>query len=325
MKIRIFDAGQSQSITSGYGLQARQYFANLKALGHEVVGFPDDGSGEDIRLWIRPPHYVMYPEFDHEKINVFFTMHETEKFEGWKSNWGELLNKCDAVIVPTQWNKKVFLNNGVKVPIYVVPLGVNPRDFHGHKTYRFSIMTLHNGLGSDSSRENWKDTIIAYYDAFYKNHHREVELTIKSYNIKYPQYQNFLDMIQRKKESRYLPMINVIDTDLVEEDLNRLYSKHWIFLKNANREGWCLPLWEAAAAGLRLVYADLPVYEDLANFKDKRTFKLGDTKELKDIMLDEFRHWKKRKGFVNAYTWKRSARKAAKVLQEVYEKSKKKT
>jgi len=63
MKIRIFDADQRKRPKSGYGEMARQLADNLTRLGHEICYFPRKGETEDVALWIRPPHYINYPEF----------------------------------------------------------------------------------------------------------------------------------------------------------------------------------------------------------------------------------------------------------------------
>jgi hypothetical protein len=318
MKIRIFDAGTREHLTGGYPLHARETIKHLKAIGHEVVLYPDDGKGEDIVLWIRPPHYIKYPEFNHKKINVFFTMHELETFTGYKKEWPSLLNKCDAIITPTKWNKKVWEKHGVKAPIYVVPLGVNPKEYHGAKTFHFSILTVHEGLGLKGSRELWKDTLSAYYDAFYDNHNEEVILNIKSWSVNYANYHDYLAELREGKDMSKCPPVNVIDLELETSDMNRLYAKHWLFLKNAFREGWCLPLWEALAAGTKIAYANLPVYENLVGLKGTRTFRLGDIEDLRDIMLDGFREWKREKGFITKFSWRNTVIETAKVLETAY-------
>lgn len=321
MKIRIYDANQRNEPKSGYGLMSSQYAKYLATHGHDICFFPDiDKEGEDVVLWIRPPHYVKYPEFDPKKKNVFFTMHETEVFTDWKSDWPQLLNKTAAVITPTEWNKEVFVKNGVTVPIYVVPLGVDTKVFHGAKTYQFSVLSLFRGLGSDSSRENWKDTISAYIDAFYNNHNLEVELNIKAYGINYDGYNEFLREKTNNLEYAKTPPINIIDMEILPESLNNLYSKHWLFVKNANREGWCLPLWEAISAGIRVARTDIPVFGDVNGAYNVITFPSGDEEALKNIMLDEFRRWKKQKGFINAFSWKNSSQKLEGILREIYDK-----
>ena len=45
-------------------------------------------------------------------------------------------------------------------------------------------------------------------------------------------------------------------------------------------------------------------------------FEAGDTKGLREIFLDEFKHWKKEKGFINNYTWKKCAERVLDVLKK---------
>jgi len=317
MKIRIYDANQRNNLTSGYGLMSRQIVDNLASLGHSICFFPDDGKGEDVILWIRPPHYLKYPEFNLNKKNVIFTMHEKETFEGWKSDWPELLNKVDAVITPTEWNKQVFIKNGVTKPIFVVPLGVNPNDFHGAKDYIFSILTLHDKLGSDNSRENWKDTITAYYKAFKDNNSSSVSLTIKSYNIDRSKYELFINDLKNKFSGNNFPPINILDVNLVAQSLNDLYSNHWLFIKNANREGWSLPLIEAMSCGLPIAHTNIPVLDWTKDYKERCVFKIGDVEGLKNILLDRFRHWKREKGYINQFKWKNCAKGVENVIKSI--------
>lgn len=49
---------------------------------------------------------------------VCHTVWETDRLQ---SHWPELLNRCDLVIVPTEWNAEVFRDGGVTVPVAVVP------------------------------------------------------------------------------------------------------------------------------------------------------------------------------------------------------------
>lgn len=312
MIIRIKDANRRLSATSGYGLMAHHISIRLKNMGHEIRFNQEGPDGEDIVFWIRPPHYLGGADFDPNKKNVIYTMHELETFDGWKANWPQLLNKATHIIVPTEWNKQVFIKNGVTQPITVIPLGVNPKDFHGAKSYEFTIMTLHDALGKDGSRENWKDTVKAYYDAFYGNHNQEVRMTIKSYNIDYEKFINYRNSLVAGKDAALVPDIDIVETELIAEDLNKLYSKHWLFVKNANREGWCLPVWEALSAGVPIAYTDLPVFSDLEGKGFK--FQVGNVDALRDIFLDQFRHWRKSRGFINQFKWDVCSKKVEEVL-----------
>lgn len=317
MQIRIYDAGRRTEPKSGYGLIATQMAANLAALGHEISFFPrGENETEDIALWIRPPHYADYPEMKLSKKNVFYTMHEETTFSGWKSNWTELLNRCDAIIVPTFWNQKTFKDLGVTIPIHVIPLGVNPKDFHGAKTYRFSILTLHDALGSDNSREDWKGTVNAYYKAFADTDLiNDIQMTIKSYNIKRNEYYEFLREAQ--KPYKKVPPIDVVEIDMTPQSLNSLYSTHWLFLKNAKREGWSLPLLEAMATGINVAFTDIPVLEWAKEYRSCTVFAKGDTMALVKVLEHEHKQWQKKKGWINTLSWRKCAEKVEQVLKNV--------
>lgn len=59
------------------------------------------------------------------KKAIYWTMWEHDRLASWQS---AILNKCEAVIVPTEWMRTVFKKT-IKVPIHVVPLGINPTIF----------------------------------------------------------------------------------------------------------------------------------------------------------------------------------------------------
>jgi glycosyltransferase involved in cell wall biosynthesis len=314
VRVRIYDADQRHRI-SGYGVISKNLGSHL-ARFHEVSYFPDSqGQGQDVVLWLRPPHYVKYAEFQPENVNVFYTMHETETFTGWKADWPDLLNRCDAIITPTEWNRQVFQDNGVTVPIHVVPLGIDSKVFHGAKYYEFSILCVHEALGRDGSRENWGDTLAAYHQAFYGHHAHDILMTIKSWNVDTQRFQKYLDSLRAGKDLSMLPAVRLIDLTLPTEAMNDLYAKHHLFVKHGNREGWAYPLWEAIAAGLRVAYASLPVFDGLIPRRFGRPFPLGDVEALKAVMLSEFNLWRKRKMFINEYSWKRIAPRVAEVLE----------
>lgn len=334
MKIKIKDANRRLIPTTGYGQMSAAIGRGLDAKGHDVyydyvTGSTDNDleriakkpfkhTQDTIYLWIRPPHYVKYKEFDKKNINVFYTMHESETFEGWKADWPELLNRCNAVIVPTEWNKRIFKERGVEVPIYVVPLGVNPQVFHGAKTKEFSILSVHEALGKKGSRESWADSVEAYLLAF-KDNPMEVSFTIKSWNTDIPSFYKFVFEIAKKIGEPYqnLPQFNIIETDLLPQDMNALFGKHWVFLKDSKREGWCLPVHEAMATGMNIICSDLPPMREFLFGKKVVWFELGNVKKLTEVLVWEFKQWRKWKGHVNSFSWKANLKKLEEVLYEI--------
>ena len=312
-----YDANRRNALASGYGLMSLQFGEGLRALGNEVVYYDQDPDFKgELMLWMRPPHYVKYPEFKPENINVFFTMHETETLEGWKSDWAELLNKCNAVIVPTEWNKGVFEKLGVTKPIYVVPLGVDTKKFIGNRTWEFSILSVHEALGKDNSREDWKENITAYYETFYDQYNTEVSYTIKSWNIDRDGYRNFVDKLINDKQydREKLPRIDILEIELVTQDMNQLYGKSWAFLKNSVKEGWCLPALEAIATGTRVISRQIGAMPYL---NDNNTDFYTDIGTLKIELWENYRRWRKWKNTVNAWSWKTASKKLDGILKEI--------
>jgi glycosyltransferase involved in cell wall biosynthesis len=51
-------------------------------------------------------------------LSVGMTVWETDRLP---RHWPPILNALDGVIVPTEWNRRVFLESGVRVPVSVVP------------------------------------------------------------------------------------------------------------------------------------------------------------------------------------------------------------
>ena len=323
MRILIFDAGRRNHTQTGYGTMSKQFGARLVNLGHEIYYHDEHNCPlkADLWLWIRPPHYVKYSEFNPDNCNVFFTMHEKDTLEGHKAEWPKLLNKCKAIITPTEWNRKVWIQNGVTVPVHTCPLGVDTKLYRGGRTYEFSMLSIFEGLGRDSSRESWKENIKAYFETFYDNQRNEVTYTIKSWNINWIEYNNYINYLvdKYKYAPNLLPKIQVLDLELVEIDLNNLYGKHWVFLKNSRGEGWSLPTLEAVSSGLRVIAKQLPVFEYLT---EQNSDLFVHYKGLKQVIWENYKRWENIKGAVNQYHWKEATIKLNEVLKEINEQKK---
>lgn len=314
MKIKILDANTHLNFASGYGQASAAIASGLSGLGHDVyyefiTGSPDPvldkiarkkfvHTDDTIYLWIRPPHYAKDPAFNPAYKNVFLTMHESEKFEGWKEDWPQLLNNVRHIITPTEWNKKVFADAGVTVPISVVPLGVNLNVYYPQEQRGFGVLTVHDAFGSENSRENWKVTLEAF-DALF--HSRPAYLTVKSWNVKPQALAAIPDQV------------NLITSTVFPSDMARLYRSHQVFIKNSDREGWSIPLTEAMACGMTVVAYDNPVLRENARAYPFITY--FKTKEQLMFRLDEaFKRWRDEIAAVDVFAWKHSVKKIEEVL-----------
>jgi len=317
MIIKIIDAKRREAPTSGYGLMSKQFGERLKAYKHDIHYFDEDPKKEaDMWLWIRPPHYIKEPYFDETKFNVFYTMHEQETFEGWKKDWPVILNKCKAVIVPTEWNKKVFEKNGVTVPIYVCPLGVDEKTFRGYKNRCFSILSMFDSLGSGNARDNWRENVSAYYETFYDNHNEEVLYAIKSWRVDYYAWIKWRDNLIKEKnyDLKKLPEVQLYEIDLVPEDLNSFYSKHHCFLKNSSGEGWSLPTMEALACSLRIISRRTPA---MVYLNENNTDFFDNYNELKDKLWENWRRYRKKRIYIGQWSWRNSTKTLNEIINHI--------
>lgn len=319
MKILIYDASRRKEQTTGYGIMSYQFSNRLVGKGHEVYYYDEQDYPQDIDiwLWIRPPHYIKYKEFDGNNVNVFFTMHEHDTLPDTKKDWPDMLNKCKAIITPTEWNKKVWEDNGVTVPVHVVPLGVDSKIYKGNKTYQFSLLSVHEGLGLVGAREHWKENIKAYFDLFYDNYHDEVSYTIKSWSVDWGGYKGYVDKLVKEKKYKAdkLPPIHVLETEITPHGMNSLYANHWAFLKNTRGEGWCLPAMEATAVGLRVIANPYPagVYLNKSN-----TDYFVSYDGLKSMVWENWRRYRKWKAKINSMSWNSATNRLNKALVDIW-------
>ncbi|MBU0667934.1 glycosyltransferase family 4 protein [Patescibacteria group bacterium] len=114
----------------------------------------------------------------------------------------------------------------------------------------------------------------------------------------------------------------VVTGYLAEKDLPALYQSSFAFLTFSNREGFNLPLAEAAAAHTVIIASDLPVHWEIAG--DAPIFCPPDDKKqlstlMKKVIADKAFYKKqkqKMKDYVSPFSWEKSARQ----LMELYKK-----
>jgi glycosyltransferase involved in cell wall biosynthesis len=298
MVIKVIDSFRHRSLQSGYGQMADAIYSGLESLGHTVY-WQDTKEKVDLNLWVRPPHYIKEPYFKEEENNVFFTMHEEETFEGWKSDWPKLINKCKAAIFPTDWCRQVFIKNGVTIPTFVCPLGVSTKRFKPNEDRRFSVLMVHEALGSPGSREDWKSNVEAI--KFFADR-ADIKFTVKTWRS---------DFVEQ------LPNTDIYNFEFVEEDMARLYRQHDVFIKNSKKEGWSVPMSEAMASGLTIIAADTPTLKENARQYPVKWFDFGKPNQLIELLNKEHRLWKEKRSLLDQFDWKQSVSKLDEILKQI--------
>lgn len=191
------------------------------------------------------------------KINIAFTMFETTRIP---DIWVECLNKhAHGCFVPCAWNQEVFRNSGVKIPIHVVPPGIDLQTYQnidniepaglanlvpGHVHF-YSIFQW-------TERKNPVGLLKAYWSAF--DGIEDVCLILKTYgsNASLAQQNILKENIKRLKGQMRLkkhPRVMFIGNMLSKKEILGLHKVGDCFVLPHRAEGFGLPHMEAMAMG----------------------------------------------------------------------------
>jgi hypothetical protein len=280
VRILLIDGARRDQLQSGYGRIAAAMADGLGPLGHEVVF---DLSGKiDVCLYTSPP-WSMRKVPARGTARVGFTMHELEHLQAGKEEWPEILNSLDLVLTPTEWNRSTWRQLGVRTPIEVVPLGVDPQDYYPGSGHRCVFLTVHESLGSEHSRESWAQTLSAYHSAFTADD--RVLLRVKTWNWEPESFEACRLEIEREQcgAGAGPAPVDIVEETLSHEQMRSLYLESSLFVKNANREGWSLPCTEAVACGAKIAASRI---EPLISHLPAETlwFEHGDWQGLRELL-----------------------------------------
>ncbi len=237
-------------VASGYGSMSEYLIRGLAREGARVNVVPlnldPDGLSEEFREILHrsqpdsgaPVLYFSWVRSDLERFraakDLFInTMWESERLP---AGWAEPLNRARAVIVPTRFCARVLRESGVRVPIHVIPEGIDPDVYHLEDRPDHAGMTTLT-VGPLSDRKNVQEGIAAWKQAFAGD--PDARLVVKTqYN-----YQNY---------NPDDPRISYIDAVEHTRGIAHWYRQADVLLALGN-EGFGLPLIEGMATGLPVV------------------------------------------------------------------------
>lgn len=239
-------------------------FKNLTAEGKELKSVPF--KLEDVGITYGFPNQFSSMQ---NKFKVGYTMFETDTLPVGMSNWSgkhknaaEAINsQLDLLLVPCKHNKDIFEDNGVRIPIEVVPLGVDPTQFSyierpERDTFTFLMM------GTLTLRKNPGNVISAFASVFKDNPDVKLVLKTQSGTLGHLQFDG-------------MGNIEIIDRLATTEEVQQLYYDADCFLFPTRGEGFGLPPLEAMATGLPTVIADNTGMRDFSDDKYNWTVKFS--------------------------------------------------
>ena len=194
------------------------------------------------------------------KYKIGFTMLETTEIP---KEWVRQANMMDEVWVPSTFNVETFRNSGVKVPIYVVPLGINPDYFNPQiKSYkhhdRYTFLSVFEWgerkapevlLRAYSKAFTSKDNVLLICKVFNNDASINVEEEIKKLNLP-----------TDGPEILFLHNYRIADYQMPT-----LYRSADCFVLPTRGEGWGIPILEAMACGLPTIATNWSSQVDFMN------------------------------------------------------------
>ena len=267
---------------SGYGQAGRGYVLALNKLGipltlkpitfeKDIPNWGKEGEilgdlvNKDIDYNIVVLHTT--PEFWEQhcepgKTNVGYCVYETTRLH---KDWPKFINNnVDAVMVGCEWNKQVFEDSGVKVPVFAVPHGINMSEYNNIEPYSVS------GIKKDAykfydifqftERKHPLALIKSYWAAFQNN--ENVALILKTYRGDFSDGEKNVirDTIRKLKEvtvfDNYPPIYLILDM-LTRKEILGLHKAGDCFVSLNRGEGFGLNPFEAGAASNPIIVTGL--------------------------------------------------------------------
>ena len=178
-----------------------------------------------------------------DKPRVLYTMWESTRLNDLLV---EILNKFECIIVPNQYNKVNFINQGIIKPIFVVPLFCDTSVF----TYSPHIERpeFFFGVSNEDPRKNLQKVISCFLKAFNKT--QDVKMFIKT-----------CGRIERSVSSK----LNYIDKRLDVHQLVDWYHNLDVYVSGATCEGWGMMQQESMCCGRPIIYTKYGGLKEFVN------------------------------------------------------------
>lgn len=191
-------------------------------------------------LLFNVPNFHQSPITDSNIKKYILTMFESTKIP---SSWPKIINsQFDNLIVPSEFCKNIFINNGISIPTNVINLGVDPdlwpfykRNFD-KKNFKFLLFA---NAHWENTRKNYQLTLDAFTKVFGNNENVSltVKLTAKTKNFDNFKYKNVNFIYDRYNHDQMLNLVNNSDC--------------MVFASNG--EGFGLPPREAMSTGMPVI------------------------------------------------------------------------
>ncbi len=279
---------------TGYGTSAKQIIKTLiehhvkviqvglkHSPGQPEYTLPMDQGGDqdyDIVIIHSAPYYI-HKLAEKNKINVAYCTWETTILP---AMWVRVLNTCDAVFVPSSFNKRCFESSGVIKPILLLPhiseFGHWPGKAFLPKSSASHPFTFYS-IGMWTNRKNNLELIQAFQQAFPAN--ESVRLILKTSEKNYTKsafyllrklgistFNKVMDNRTIRKLLKKDPRIEIHTEVWSDHKIAECHLTSDCFISLCRSEGWGLGAYEAAWFGNPVIITGFGGQCDFLTFQD---------------------------------------------------------
>lgn len=245
---------------SSFTIVNRHLIDGLRAKGHNVIEAPSDVvSGAELR--IEPPEIYIFHGHPYDlrnapgKQNIFILTYEYYSFSRGDAQLIARLNAAfDLVLVPSSFLKSVLVNAGLKIPVDIVPFGVDASEFNPQQRLadtgtkrKFTFLYL----GAVNERKGTDLLLKAYFAEFGTSD--EVCLMIKE-AFRHPAYAAWAAKLEEQYREKRGPELSWIHE--TSNSIQSYFAAADIGVFPHRGEGFGLPILECLASGRRVIVTD---------------------------------------------------------------------
>ena len=208
-----------------------------------------------------PEFFPYWKEQEPDKYLIGYTVWETTKPP---DHWKDLINQLDHLLVPTEWNKRIFREHGITVPIDVLPhlsefegIPLQNEDLFSSERDKFLFYIISTWT---ERKAIWK-LIDAYVNAFNKDDSVELLIKTSKGDTRNPRnillryfgytYKPVQETVMRylKRFNNYPKITLVADDSKPSEYIQSLHTRGDCYVSLCRGEGWGIGSFEAARYG----------------------------------------------------------------------------
>ncbi len=275
---------------TGYGIAAKKMMEALIKSGANIIQVSlihtatthgeyathssrPDTSMYDIVFIHSAPYYIEYL-IEPGKFNIAYCTWETTALP---LNYVKVLNQCDAVFVPSGFNRECFIRSGVFKPILKLP---HISEFKGNgKTQKDHGVFIFYSIGMWTNRKNNFELLDAFAKAF--KGEKSIRLILKTSELDYTKpassflrkfrMSRFNKLSSNKKLNQLLKEnqnISVMKQELSGNEIKKLHLDGDCYISFCRSEGWGLGAYEAAWYGKPILITGFGGQLDYLNDQD---------------------------------------------------------